>query len=461
MPKPVKLAIAISSVLLANVVYAGDPLQIPRGTTGYAAVLKDGNVVKVYPTYNHGIISKSSMPKVISYSDAPLPEDFVALNPSGIVKIRFDKNALLHAKTGDTVIFTRFGQDTPVVFERIDKHANGDEVWIGKINNDSRVIITFGADGTVIGRIDAGTVTYSVEPAGGDEAWLIDNDVAGRSSPSLEGDSHIPTNAGSFTGTFALSDAESVNELETGPSSTPGVDRSPASDTVIDIMVLYSPNLPDAVTRVNHLVTTANQAYIDSGLPNLSVRLVDTEALAYDDATANTSALTDLTGHAKAFSKVDSLRTKYGADVVVYLRPLNMAAQSSCGIAWVNGANGSLLSANNAYAVVSDGMDGSYFCYNTTLAHELGHVMGAVHDQAHSSFKGTLPYAYGYGISNLYGDIMSYYNPQIPKFSSPDIVAIDGTQSLQYLGVTDQADVVRTFKQTAPIVAGFLPSAVK
>jgi len=461
MPKPVKLTIAMTSALLVNVAYAVDHLQIPRGTTGYAAILKDGNVVKVYPTYKHGIISDSSTPKAFSYLDAPLPADFAALNPAGIVKIRFDKNALLHAKAGDTINFTLFGQDTPVVFDRIDKHANGDEVWIGKINNGSRVIITFGADGTVIGRIDTDTVTYSVEPAGGDEAWLIDNNVTERSSPSLEGDSHLPATAGSFTGAFALSSAEPVNELGPGPSLKLDPAPSAASNTVIDIMVLYSPNLANAVTRVNHLVTTANQAYIDSGLPNLSVRLVDAEALAYDDATANTYALRDLTGHAKAFSKVNSLREKYGADVVVYLRPFNLAAQGSCGVAWVNGANGSLLSANNAYAVVNDGMDGSYFCYNTTLAHELGHVMGAVHDHTHSSFKGTLPYAYGYGISNLYGDIMSYYNPQIPKFSSPDIVAIDGAQSLQYLGVTDQADVVRTFKQTAPIVAGFLPTVVK
>lgn len=137
------------------------------------------------------------------------------------------------------------------------------------------------------------------------------------------------------------------------------------------------------------------------------------------------------------------------------LRPLKVK-QQTCGVAYVNGSFGSTMVASKAYAVVSDGKDGVYFCPNLTLAHELGHNMGASHNIENASgIKGVFPYSYGYGMKGMYGDIMSYYTPQIPKFSNPAILATTVGSTKYYLGVEDVADVVKTFQQTAPIIANF------
>ncbi len=455
------LSLAVTAMLVMNTtVKANENIHPSTDATGYAAVLKNGKITKIFETFKQGEMSTTPVSSLLTYNKVKIPEDFADLNAEGVAHISIDKAALFQASVGETKTLKIFGVDIAARFERSEEHANGDSTWIGKINDDSRAILTFGVDGSVIGRIDTDTTTYSIEPAGNGEAWLIDNTVAGRIIPSLEHDIHLPV-AAKATGRVTSAAAIQANALA-GKTANAALSATTASGkTVIDLMVLYSSALANAATRINFLITTTNQAYIDSGLANLSVRAVNTKPVTYSNTTSNSIALNDLTNKKTVFSDVNTNRTKYGADVVVFLRPFK-TVQVSCGVAWLNGSGGTALRAGSAFAVVSDGADGRYYCNNTTFAHELGHTMGAAHDREHNSGAGgAFPYAYGYGVNNLYGDIMSYYSPQLAKFSNPGILAVKNTKGTYYLGLTEKADVVRAFKLTAPVVANFMPTLVK
>jgi Metallo-peptidase family M12B Reprolysin-like/Bacterial Ig-like domain (group 1) len=160
-------------------------------------------------------------------------------------------------------------------------------------------------------------------------------------------------------------------------------------------------------------------------------------------------ALNNLSSGVGVFGPVQStLRDRYGADIVVLVRPFNYPVQESCGSAWVGGSegNGAAIGSqsNNGFAVVSDGGDvngSEFFCQNATFPHELGHNMGALHDrqtvigQSGTLDVGAYPYSYGYvhnatwnaargqnvcSGSPCFGTIMSYLSTVSElKFSNP------------------------------------------
>lgn len=140
-----------------------------------------------------------------------------------------------------------------------------------------------------------------------------------------------------------------------------------------------------------------------------------------------------------------------GRDVSVALSAFDNAKGSTCGIAPLGQYNGGQFSnASPSGVAVSRGTrssDGG-FCGDDTLAHEIGHVMGAAHDRANSGGPGAFPYSYGYGFEGIFGDVMSYLTPRVPYFSTPLVSQCAGRPC-----GTVNDDVVRTFNNTAPEVA--------
>jgi hypothetical protein len=143
--------------------------------------------------------------------------------------------------------------------------------------------------------------------------------------------------------------------------------------------------------------------------------------------------------------EVHELRAKYGADVAA----LVVDDPKGCGLSIRVGAD-----ATDAFTA----LDQQCMATMYSLAHEIGHLIGARHDRALDDED--RPFAYGHGFvnGNMWRTIMSYGDscgncPRRPVWSSPD-VKVDGVPAGD--AATDNAEVIR---EEAARVANFYPGA--
>jgi uncharacterized protein (DUF2141 family) len=150
-----------------------------------------------------------------------------------------------------------------------------------------------------------------------------------------------------------------------------------------------------------------------------------------------------------------------------------------CGIAWLIGGGQSGVSTGDSYfcySVISDGTDAgtdgkTYYCLDETLAHEMGHNMGAAHDMATAKGDngvldpdeyGAYPYSFGYKTTATTGNfytIMAYGDAGqtiYRIFSDPRSSFCGG----RICGNLSNADNARTLTQTIPIIASFRATKV-
>ena len=239
---------------------------------------------------------------------------------------------------------------------------------------------------------------------------------------------------------------------ESGLSSVVTVKTYAQGNTVVtvEILVYHTPDISAA--RLSYLATLTNKAYSDSGI-FMQVRIVGTIQVDYPVTTHHDVALNDLRYGVGVFTNVNNDRNIYGADLVTFITTFS-SNQTNCGVAYLNGAGGTPLYADNAFSVVSDGPG----CLDTVAPHEWGHNMGSTHERANSSGQGVFSYSYGYCVPNVAGDIMSYCGlASYPLFSSPKLTANGITLGVA-VGQPEEADNVASINNVRNIVAGFMPT---
>jgi hypothetical protein len=141
--------------------------------------------------------------------------------------------------------------------------------------------------------------------------------------------------------------------------------------------------------------------------------------------------------------EVHDLRDKYGADVAV----LMVEDPMGCGLSIRVGAD-----AADAFTAVHQECAATMY----SLAHEIGHLIGARHDRALDDTPRPFPYGHGFVNGKAWRTMMSYKDscdgcPRRPVWSSPE-VKVDGTPAGN--AETDNAKVIR---EEAARVAGFRP----
>jgi hypothetical protein len=285
-------------------------------------------------------------------------------------------------------------------------------------------------------------------------------------------DSHASTSASDEPATQAVTAAATTTTTAkavaaTGPSSGgTGPSLAPLSagtiDTTITLLMTYSASYASqwgteavARTRLSNIVQVANTAYSNSGT-GIQFRIVGWSMIRQPDTTPQ-NVLPAMRADSGNFRGLAALRSSTGAAISVFFAPFNAVTgrSSTCGLAYIPGAYAAGLTGfssqvgTSLFAALNDGQSNGYYCETLSLAHELGHNLGNVHDRANSSFAGAFSYSYGKGVSGIFGTVMSYISPRVALFSSPQLSC---GYTHQPCG-TSTENVVATMLQTKSIVA--------
>lgn len=242
-------------------------------------------------------------------------------------------------------------------------------------------------------------------------------------------------------------------------ASQVSVTRSATQDSTelatIDVMIVYSPEArigaggtAEIESEVANAITMANTAYSESGI-GLQLQLVGTYELDSPESGSMSQDLVSLTETDDAkWDNIHDLRNESGADLVTALLDNN----SSCGLGWVMTSPEAF--PDFGFSVISRDCIG-----NHSLAHELGHNMGAQHNVENAGTGGAYAHSYGWrftGDSEGALRTIMAYTPglRINRFSNPNI-SYDG----QALGKLGEADNASTLESTKIIVAAYRAAA--
>eukprot|EP01066_Platyproteum_vivax_P018696 Platyproteum_vivax@DN7589_c0_g1_i6.p1 len=161
-----------------------------------------------------------------------------------------------------------------------------------------------------------------------------------------------------------------------------------AQGSIVDVLLLYTEkakNIAGSAEAIELVIQNAmdwtNTAYTNSKIVH-RVRTAAIKQIPYDETKDMASDLDFL----RKDEKVQKLREDHGADLIALVRD-NTAGYCGLGYVLMNPKGQSNLCVSTA----------AYQCLPSTLAHEMGHNMGSLHDEASSGGnEGITPYSFGY-----------------------------------------------------------------
>ena len=248
--------------------------------------------------------------------------------------------------------------------------------------------------------------------------------------------------AGDKAGTKVASAAAAAKTAKGGKAAEKGPEP-----IVIDVLVAYTKKAAAAYADVKRelvdlSIEEANESFRTSGVGHVKLRLVHAYQTDYVEEGAHFDHVWRFADKGDGYmEEVFGLREKHKADVALLI----VDDAKGCGLATRVYAD-----ADEAFAVVHHECAATSY----TVAHEIGHLIGARHDLALDKNMNPFPYGHGYVNGQKWRDIMSYKDscggcPRIPVWSSPKIMVKGEAAG------TPELDNARVIAEQAKRVASF------
>jgi hypothetical protein len=228
----------------------------------------------------------------------------------------------------------------------------------------------------------------------------------------------------------ASSDVPAVSEdVPVAQADVPRHLPRDGSDTVIDLLVVFTPEsrasnggTSGMVALINAAVATANLSYAH-GETGMQLRVVAAGELTNSSSGSPDTDLTRLQANGDNYMDgVHALRDQYKADIVTMLIPDPGTGVAGIGYLLLPPSMSVATMAQYAFNVVVD----RYADSNLSLAHEIGHNLGAAHAAGDTGSTGAYSYSKGYKFTaNLtqYRTVMAYPpGTRIPYMSHPYVM---------------------------------------
>jgi hypothetical protein len=222
---------------------------------------------------------------------------------------------------------------------------------------------------------------------------------------------------------------------------------APSKEVIIDVIIAYTRKAAGNYADVKHdlidlAIEEANESFRLSGLAHVKLRLVHAYETNYVEEGLHFDHVWRFADKGDGYmEEIHALREKHRADVALLI----VDDAKGCGLATRVYAD-----ADEAFAVVHHECAASSY----TVAHEVGHIIGARHDVALDRVMTPFPYGHGYVNGTKWRDIMSYKEscggcPRVPVWSSP-LVKVRGE-----VAGTPDLDNARVIREQAARVAAF------
>jgi len=357
-------------------------------------------------------------------------------DPSSIVtrtqNVSFDPEQLLNEYQIQTLIFN---EERTITFQ--EQYINQD-LWKGTINGvNTNNILMVKSGNNYIGSFHVDSMFYQIRYIGNGEYQIKEID-------------HTKFPEG------AEPDVPQTTMRDTGNS-----DVLCTTDTgeFIDVLVVYTTTSKNASggessirAEIDLAVEETNLSYFNSSI-HQRVRLVGAIETSYQ---STDSSLGEALNFVRDDSFVISERNRLGADCVILI----VEPGGYCGRAYVLSNPSATTFSEYAVGVVKR----SCATGNYSFGHELGHIMGALHNCENTSSSNPFDYSHGYsycGVNTKWRTVMGYSecgNRRIPYWSNPN-VQYNGI-SMGDNSVACKSDNALTLNNTANVVANFRCSTV-
>ncbi len=345
--------------------------------------------------------------------------------PAPLVELQL-KNSMqaMHAGGSEPTLRLPLGPDRTVTARpiSIEKTSTG-YAWSGEVvGSGEPVTFLWSNDGRITGSVTLGGHIYAIRPMGGMMHGVIDQSAARMPSEHAPAPAGMMEKMGMRSDPLVMQGDASILRPRSRLGEQPGPTTPAAADgnETITLLVAYTAAAArhyDEITRdlVALAIEEANHSFRMSGIENVKLKLIHSYQTDYVESGTHFDHLWRFADKGDGFmDEVHGERDRVGADVAVLI----VDDEKGCGLSTRVAAD-----PEEGFAVVHHGCAAAMY----SLAHEIGHLIGARHDPALDTHDEPFAYGHGYINGKKWRTMMSYKDAcdgcmRLPIWSSPDVL---------------------------------------